>query len=207
MPSTGGASKPLLTRPGPQWPDSWSPDGRFLIFDNACHRRLRAICGCCRFGGERARSLRPASTSVARCSRRTVSGSRSRAISPAARRSTSLRFRDRDNPCRSRTTAGSNRSGRRAVGELFYRNGDSLMSTNIQLKPFRAAVPRSCSTSRLPVTDADHYYASYDVAKDGRFMAIRTRSTVRSRGNSRHPQLDRRFASGCRAMSDSRPTG
>ena len=32
--------------------------------------------------------------------------------------------------------------------ELFYRNGDSLMSTKIQLKPFRAAVPQQAV--RLP---------------------------------------------------------
>jgi serine/threonine protein kinase len=34
VPSVGGAAKRILTRPGPQWPDSWSPDGRFLIFED-----------------------------------------------------------------------------------------------------------------------------------------------------------------------------
>ena len=34
VPSAGGAPKRILTRPGPQWPDSWSPDGRFLIFED-----------------------------------------------------------------------------------------------------------------------------------------------------------------------------
>ena len=34
VPSTGGAPNRLLQRPGPQWPDSWSPDGRFLVFED-----------------------------------------------------------------------------------------------------------------------------------------------------------------------------
>src|SRR4029077_5370555 len=33
MPSTGGEPKKLLARPGAQFPDAWSPDGRFLVFE------------------------------------------------------------------------------------------------------------------------------------------------------------------------------
>ena len=53
MPSTGGPSKLLLTRPGPQWPDSWSPDGRFLIFDTGVTGDARDLW-VLPFGGEAA---------------------------------------------------------------------------------------------------------------------------------------------------------
>jgi eukaryotic-like serine/threonine-protein kinase len=36
VPSIGGKPNRLLDRPGPQWPDSWSPDGRFLVFEDGC---------------------------------------------------------------------------------------------------------------------------------------------------------------------------
>ena len=58
-------------------------------------------------------------------------------------------------------------------GELFYRKGDALMSTKIQLKPFRAAAPQTLFDFPVASYGVDYYYASYDVAKDGRFMAIR----------------------------------
>ncbi|MET0164162.1 MAG: hypothetical protein ABW318_04060 [Vicinamibacterales bacterium] len=58
-------------------------------------------------------------------------------------------------------------------GELFYRKGDALMSTKIQLKPFRAAAPHKLFDLPVATYGVDYYYASYDVAKDGRFMAIR----------------------------------
>ncbi len=34
VPSSGGTPTRLLERPGPQWADSWSPDGKSLVFDD-----------------------------------------------------------------------------------------------------------------------------------------------------------------------------
>lgn len=32
--SSGGSPTRLLQRPGPQWPDAWSPDGKYLVFED-----------------------------------------------------------------------------------------------------------------------------------------------------------------------------
>ena len=172
MPSTGGASKLLLTRPGPQWPDSWSPNGRFLIFDTGVTGDARDLW-VLPFGGE-ARPL------IA-----TRFNERGAVFSPngewfafTSDQSGHAEVYVAAFPGPGQPVPISNDGGIEPVWsksgrELFYRNGDSLMSTNIQLKPFRAAVPQKLFDFPVASYGVDYYYASYDVAKDGRFMAIR----------------------------------
>ena len=82
MPSTGGEPKKLLARPGAQFPDTWSPDGRFLVFEEGGgDSRLVVLrdgtCGCFRSAKLPARCWLRDSTSEALCSRPMAVGSRS----------------------------------------------------------------------------------------------------------------------------------
>ena len=155
MPSTGGPSKLLLTRPGPQWPDSWSPDGRFLIFDTGVTGDARDLW-VLPLGGE-ARPL------IA-----TRFNERGAVFSPngewfafTSDQSGRSEVYVAPFPGTGTTRADSNggiepvwsKSGR----ELFYRNGDSLMSTKIQLKPFRAAVPHKLFDFPVATYGVDYY--------------------------------------------------
>ena len=88
VPSAGGTPARLLERPGPQWADSWSPDGRFLLFDDGpgYSRDLWVL-------PDRRRAASPSSrrgsTSGVACSRPTAARSRSSATSRVATRCTS----------------------------------------------------------------------------------------------------------------------
>ena len=172
MPSTGGQSKVLLTSPGPQWPDSWSPDGRFLIFDTGITGDSRDLW-VLPLGGEarpliatrfneRGGVFSPNGEWFAFTSDQ--SGLSEVYVAP---------FPGPGQPMPISTDGGIEPVWSKSGRELFYRKGDSLMSTQIQLKPFRAAVPQKLFDFPVATYGVDFYYASYDVAKDGRFLAIR----------------------------------
>ena len=172
MPSTGGPSKLLLTRPGPQWPDSWSPDGSFLIFDSGITGDARDLW-VLPFGGEprpliatrfneRGGVFSPNGEWFAFTSDQ--SGLAEVYVAP---------FPGPGQPVPISNDGGIEPVWSKSGRELFYRKGDSLMSAKIQLKPFRAAVPHKLFDLPVATYGVDYYYASYDVAKDGRFIAIR----------------------------------
>ena len=57
--------------------------------------------------------------------------------------------------------------------ELFYREGDWLMAAGVQLQPFRIMAAKRLFEFGALTYSADPNFADYDVAPDGRFLAIR----------------------------------
>jgi hypothetical protein len=57
--------------------------------------------------------------------------------------------------------------------ELFYREGEWLMAVSIQLAPFRVMATRKLFELPGALYNFDQNFADYDVAPDGRFLAIR----------------------------------
>ena len=57
--------------------------------------------------------------------------------------------------------------------ELFYRQGDALMAVPVQLDPFRAGTPQKRLDMPRALYGLDPYVTEYDVAADGRVLAIR----------------------------------
>jgi WD40 repeat protein len=172
MPSTGGAPKPLLTRPGPQWPDSWSPDGRFLIFETGetgASRDLWVLP----IGGE------PRALVATRFNERgavfSPDGGWFAFTSDQSGRSEVYvaPFPGPGQPLPISKDGGTEPVWAKTDRELFYRNGDSLMFTKVQLKPFSAAVPRKLFDLPMNTYPVDNFHANYDVTKDGRFIAVR----------------------------------
>jgi len=178
MPSTGGEPKRLLARPGPQFPDTWSPDGRFLVFAE--------IEGA---GGGRGRDLwllpigePPRPLLVTRFYERGA------VFSPDGRW---LAFVT-DEPGRAEvyvqpfpgpgpkvpisTNGGLQPMWSRDGRELFYREGDSLMAVPIQLDPIRVGAARKLFELPGATYNLDQNFADYDLAPDGRFLAIRSDS-------------------------------
>jgi dipeptidyl aminopeptidase/acylaminoacyl peptidase len=79
------------------------------------------------------------------------------------------------------TVAISVRGGREPVWardgrELYFREGDALMVVPVQHQPFRAAPPRKLFNFPSATYGLDPYAAEYDVAPDGRFLAVRRES-------------------------------
>jgi hypothetical protein len=58
-------------------------------------------------------------------------------------------------------------------GQLFYRAGDDLMAVGVGYDPFRPTVPRKLLDLPSALYGLDPYMAEYDVAPDGRFIAVR----------------------------------
>ena len=172
MPSAGGQSKLLLARPGPQWPDSWSPDGQFLIFDTGVTGESRDLW-VQPIGGE------PRTLIATRFNERgavfSPNGAWFAFASDESGRSEIYvaPFPGPGQPVPISNNGGTEPVWARSGRELFYRNGDFLMSTTVQLEPFRAAVPRKLFEMPINSYRSDSYYTNYDVAKDGRFIAIR----------------------------------
>ena len=175
MPSTGGTPKQLLARPGPQYPDSWSPDGRFIIFEDGqgglgATRDLWLLP----IGGE------PKPLVV------TSFNERGAVLSPDGRwfayvSNESGRAEVYIQPFPGpgpRTPISTNggvqpmwaRDGR----ELLYRQDDWLMSVPIALDPLKVEPARRLFELSAADYNLDPNFADYDVARDGRVLAIRS---------------------------------
>jgi serine/threonine protein kinase len=172
VPSTGGKPKRLLARPGPQWPDSWSPDGRFLVFEDGPGGASRDLW-LLPFGGD------PRPIAV------TPYNERGAMFSPDGRW---LAFVSDESgrsevyiqpfPGPASKVPISNNGGLQPVWaksgrELYYREGDSLMAVPVQLDPLRIAAGRRLFDFPGAIYNADAFVADYDVAADGRVLAVR----------------------------------
>jgi Tol biopolymer transport system component len=174
IPSGGGEPTHLLTRPGPQYPDTWSKDGRILVFeDGQDGSGARRDLWMLPIGGK------PEPLLV------TQFNERGAIISPDGH---SLAFVTDESgrsevyvqpfPGHGPKVPISNNGGvqpmwARNGRELFYREADSLMAASIQPQPFRASAPRKLFDLPGAVYNFDQNFADYDVASDGRFIAVR----------------------------------
>jgi tRNA A-37 threonylcarbamoyl transferase component Bud32 len=192
MPSTGGEPKLLLKRPGLQYPDSWSPDGRFLIFEDG--EGPEASIGARRdlwllplrktpLGIE---AEAPQRLLVTRFNERgAVFAPDGRHIAFVSDESGRPEIYVQPFPGQAPKIPISTNGGLQPVwsrhgDELFYREGNWLMSVALQREPFRAGSPRRLFEFPGVTYNLDQNFADYDVAPDGRFLAIR--SDVGARG-------------------------
>jgi len=172
MPSTGGKPKRLLARPGPQWPDSWSPDDRFLIFEDGPGGSSRDLW-VLPFGED------PRPLFTTRFNERGAEFSRDgQWLAFVSDESGRSEVYVAPFPGPGPKTPVSNNGGLQPVWakngrELFYREGDSLMSVPIQLNPLRVAAPRKLFDFPGALYNSDNFVPDYDVTKDGRFLAVR----------------------------------
>jgi eukaryotic-like serine/threonine-protein kinase len=171
IPAGGGAPTKLLDRPGPQWADSWSPDGRYLVFDDGpgYSRDLWVLP----LGGEprplvasrfneRGGAISRDGTSMAFVS--DESGRDEVYVQP---------FPDPGSKVPISTNGGRQPVWSRDGSLLFYREGEWLMTVAVQTNPFRAASPRRVFEMPTALYSLDPYVADYDVAADGRILTVR----------------------------------
>jgi serine/threonine-protein kinase len=171
IPSAGGEPKRLLARPGPQWADSWSPDGRFLVFEDGpgFSRDLWLLP----FGEE------PRPLAVTRFNERgAVFSPDGHWLAFVTDESGRAEVYIQPFPGPGQKVPVSTNGGLQPVWsrngrELFYREGDSLMAVRVRLDPFRAAAPERLFDLPRAIYNFDQYAADYDVAADGRFLAVR----------------------------------
>jgi len=57
--------------------------------------------------------------------------------------------------------------------QLFYRESDALVSVVVQLDPFRIGARQKLFDLPGAIYGSDPFMADYDVAADGRFLAVR----------------------------------
>ena len=170
MPSSGGEANTLLVRPGSQFPDAWPPDGRVLVFDEGGSTRDLWLLPV----GDAPQPLLV-----------TPFNERGAALSPDRRLLAFVSDESgRDDvyvqafPGPGAKVAVSTGGGIQPVWsrdgrELFYREGDWLMTVAIQPQPFRVAAAKKLFELAVLAYNADPNFADYDVAADGRFVAIR----------------------------------
>jgi serine/threonine-protein kinase len=175
--ATGGEPKKLLSRPGAQFPESWSPDGHFLLFEemeggaaiNDASRDIWVLP----LGGEAPRPL-----VVTRFYERgAVFSPDGRWIAFVSNESGRPEVYVQSFPGPGPKITVSNNGGlqpmwSRKGGELFYREGDSMMAVSITLGQFRVGAARKLFEFPGTTYNFDQNFADYDVAADGRFLAI-----------------------------------
>jgi hypothetical protein len=186
MPSTGGEPQLLLKRPGLQYPDSWSPDGRFLIFEDAegpganigARRDLWLLPIRQTPSGVEADEPRP--LLVTRFNERGAvfepKGRQIAFVSDVSGRPEVYvqAFPGAATPTPVSTNTGLQPVWSRTGDELFYREGDWLMAAPVQRDPFQVGAPRRLVEFPGVTYNLDQNFADYDVARDGRFLAIRS---------------------------------
>ena len=172
IPSTGGEPNRLLDRPGPQWPDSWSPDGRFLVFEDGPGGNSRDLW-LLPFGEE------PRPLLVTRFNERgavfSPDGRWLAFVTDESRRAEVYvqPFPGPGQKVPVSTNGGLQPMWSRNGRELFYREVDTLMAVTVQVDPFRASAPRKLFDMPGAIYNFDQFVADYDVAADGRFLAVR----------------------------------
>jgi serine/threonine-protein kinase len=175
MPSTGGDARLLLERPGLQYPDAWSPDGRFLVFEDAEGQGAM-------IAGRRDLWLLPIGEAP-RPLLVTRFNERGAAFSPDGRWLAFVTdesgrdevyvqpFPGPGAKLPISTSGGLQPMWSRDGQELYYREGDALMAVPVQLTPLRAGAARRLFDLPAATYGLDMNFADYDVAPDGRFLA------------------------------------
>ncbi len=172
VPSAGGAAKRILTRPGPQWPDSWSPDGRFLIFEDGATGVTRDLW-LLPFGED------PRPLVASRFSERGAAFSPDgRWIAFVSDESGRAEVYIQPFPGPGPKIPVSNEGGLQPVWgksgrELYYRAADALMEVPVRLNPLQVNAARKLLDLPRALYGFDQFTPDYDVAADGRFLAIR----------------------------------
>jgi len=175
MPSGGGEPRRLLARAGAQWPVSWSPDGRALVFEDGpgFSRDLWLLP----FGEE------PRPLAATRFNERGgVFSPDGRWIAFVTDESGRAEVYAQPVPGPGPKVPISTNGGIQPVWsrngrEIFFREGDWLMSVAVQYDPFRALSAKKLFELPQGIYGRDLYSADYDVAADGRFLAVRQDAT------------------------------
>jgi eukaryotic-like serine/threonine-protein kinase len=172
IPSTGGTPKRLLARPGPQWPDSWSPDGGFLVFEDGPSGVSRDLW-LLHFGAD------PRPLVVTRFNERgAVFSPDGRWFAFVSDESGRPEVYIQPFPGPGPKIPVSNNGGLQPMWgkhgrELYYREGDALMEVAVQLNPLHVTAGRKLFDLPGALYNFDQFVPDYDVAADGRFLAIR----------------------------------
>ena len=165
-----GDREPVLVRPGVQFPDAWTPDGTSLLFSEGSPRDLWAVA----VGQEPVRVLPASSFSE-----------RSASVSPdgkwlvfASDESGRDEIYVQPYPGPGAKTTISNAGGKqpswsRDGRELFYRQEDAMMVVPVGTDPTGAGAPRRLFDFPRASYGDDPNRVQYDVAADGRFLAVR----------------------------------
>jgi Tol biopolymer transport system component len=171
IPAGGGAATKLLDRPAPQWADSWSPDGRFLVFDDGpgYSRDLWVLP----LGGE------PRALVASRFNERGGAISRDgKSLAFVSDESGRDEVYVQPFPDPGPKVPISTNGGRQPVWSrdgkvLFYREGEWLMAVDVQATPFSAGAPRRVFEMATALYNLDPFVADYDIAADGRILTVR----------------------------------
>jgi eukaryotic-like serine/threonine-protein kinase len=172
VPSTGGPPKRLLARPGPQWVDAWSPDGRFIMFEDGPGGESRDLW--LLPIGEDPRPL-----IVTRFNERGgVFSPDGRWIAFVSDESGRSEVYIQPFPGPGPKVPVSTNGGLQPVWgkngrELYYREGDAFMEVAVELTPLRVTAGRKLFDLPGALYSLDQFVPDYDVAADGRFLAIR----------------------------------
>ena len=173
VPTVGGEPARLLERPQAQYPSSWSPDGRFLLFEEVEAATMRRDIW-----------VLPADEApkpvivTGFYERGAVFSPDGRHIAYVSDESGRSEVYVQPFPGPGPKVTVSSNGGLQPVWsrdgkELFYREDDWLVAAAVQPSPFRVL-----SAQRLAELPADLYnldvnFPDYDVAPDGRFIAVR----------------------------------
>ena len=172
IPARGGTATRVLERRGPEWADSWSPDGGSLIFDvgPGYSRDLWVLP----FGGE-ARPLVADPKFNERGGAFSPDGHSFAFVSNMSGRDEVYveRFPSPGERVPISSDGGLQPVWSKDRRELFYRQGDALMAVPVQLDPFRAGAPQKRLDMPRALYGLDLYVPEYDVAADGRVITVR----------------------------------
>jgi WD40 repeat protein len=171
IPSSGGSPTLVLERPGPQWVDSWSPNGRYLMLDDGpgFSRDLLVLP----LGGE------PRAFVATRFNERSgvfsPDGGSVAFVSDESGRDDVyvLPFSGGGQKVPISVNGGRQPVWSRDGRELFYREDDAMMVVAVKHSPFQASAPRKLFDMPGALYGLDPYSADYDVAPDGRFISVR----------------------------------
>jgi hypothetical protein len=175
VPTIGGDTMPLLVAEGNQFPDAWTPDGKTLIFNQGGPVETRDL-----WTFRSGESPQPLQT--------TPFGERGATIAPngqwlafvstdAGRDDVYVMPFPGPGPKVPVSPSGGwqplwSRDGK----ELFFRTADWMMSAPVDERTFRIGAPRRLFQFDRRIFDNNPNVLNYDVAPDGRFLAVR-RST------------------------------
>jgi Tol biopolymer transport system component len=176
--SSGGPSKRLLARSGPQFPDTWSKDGRFLIFEDGEQGGVfRRDLWLLPIGGEPQPLL--STRFYERGAVMSPDGDWLAFVSDESGRAEVYvqRFPGSGPKIPVSTNGGIQPIWARSGRELFYREGETLMAVPVQPQPFRVAAPQKLFEMPAAIYHFDQNFPDYDVAPDGRFLAVRREDT------------------------------